>query len=404
MRSPDTRIASGSFESRAKSTAASTVPGGDEQRPLALDERRASGSCPARRRRSPACSRSPRGTRLRSSSDFSSTGLAAVLRLLAERVQARHQRRQRRSAERPRRRATRGRPRRPRGTRRHDPRVAAGYGARRWLTSRSSSTAERVALPRSPDRIARMRAGAAAAVEAGHAVLVAGGSALDAVEAAVRRARGRAGVQRRPRRRAHARTATVELDAAVMDGTDRRAGAVASVRGRPPSGARRPRGDGGRTPRADGRRRRRSSSRARPGSSAARRRGSSSTARKDEAAAGDTVGAVARDAQRPAGGGDLDRRLAGQAQRTRRRLAADRLPARGPTTRPPPSPAPATARRSSARRRAHEVDALMRHAGLVAGGRVRRRARRREPARRRGRPDRRQRHRRASRRPSRRRR
>src|SRR5829696_4976256 len=36
-----------------------------------------------------------------------------------------------------------------------------------------------------PDRAERMRAGAAAAVEAGHAVLAAGGAALDAVEAAV---------------------------------------------------------------------------------------------------------------------------------------------------------------------------------------------------------------------------
>ena len=40
-------------------------------------------------------------------------------------------------------------------------------------------------MPHDPDRLDRMRSGAAAGVEAGHAVLAAGGSALDAVEAAV---------------------------------------------------------------------------------------------------------------------------------------------------------------------------------------------------------------------------
>ena len=40
-------------------------------------------------------------------------------------------------------------------------------------------------LPRDEDRLERMRAGAATAVEAGHRVLAAGGAALDAVEAAV---------------------------------------------------------------------------------------------------------------------------------------------------------------------------------------------------------------------------
>ena len=85
-------------------------------------------------------------------------------------------------------------------------------------------------LPGDPERIERWRAGAAAAVEAGHAVLVAGGSALDAVEAAVvvleddpefNAGRGAALTE----------YGRVELDASVMEGSGRRAGAVAAVRG-----------------------------------------------------------------------------------------------------------------------------------------------------------------------------
>ena len=81
-----------------------------------------------------------------------------------------------------------------------------------------------------PDRVARMRAGAASAVEAGHAVLAAGGPALDAVEAAVvvleddpefNAGRGAALTE----------YGRVELDASMMDGTTRAAGAVAAVRG-----------------------------------------------------------------------------------------------------------------------------------------------------------------------------
>jgi L-asparaginase / beta-aspartyl-peptidase len=81
-----------------------------------------------------------------------------------------------------------------------------------------------------PDRVARMRAGAAAAVEAGHAVLAAGGPALDAVEAAVvvleddpefNAGRGAALTE----------YGRVELDASMMDGATRAAGAVAAVRG-----------------------------------------------------------------------------------------------------------------------------------------------------------------------------
>jgi beta-aspartyl-peptidase (threonine type) len=85
-------------------------------------------------------------------------------------------------------------------------------------------------LPSDEARIARMRSGAAAAVEAGHAVLAAGGTALDAVEAAVvvleddpefNAGRGAALTE----------YGRVELDASMMDGTTRAAGAVAAVRG-----------------------------------------------------------------------------------------------------------------------------------------------------------------------------
>jgi isoaspartyl peptidase/L-asparaginase-like protein (Ntn-hydrolase superfamily) len=85
-------------------------------------------------------------------------------------------------------------------------------------------------LPSDADRLERMRAGAAAAVEAGHAVLAAGGAALDAVEAAVvvleddpefNAGRGAALTE----------YGRVELDASMMDGSTRAAGAVAAVRG-----------------------------------------------------------------------------------------------------------------------------------------------------------------------------
>jgi L-asparaginase / beta-aspartyl-peptidase len=85
-------------------------------------------------------------------------------------------------------------------------------------------------LPRDPERIERMRSGAAAAVTAGHDVLARGGSALDAVEAAVvileddpefNAGRGAALTE----------YGRVELDASVMDGATRAAGAVAAVRG-----------------------------------------------------------------------------------------------------------------------------------------------------------------------------
>ena len=85
-------------------------------------------------------------------------------------------------------------------------------------------------LPRDPQRIERMRSGAGSAVAAGHDVLARGGTALDAVEAAVvileddpefNAGRGAALTE----------YGRVELDASVMDGTTRAAGAVAAVRG-----------------------------------------------------------------------------------------------------------------------------------------------------------------------------
>src|SRR5918997_3557015 len=85
-------------------------------------------------------------------------------------------------------------------------------------------------LPRDSGREARMHAGAAAAVDAGHAVLADGGSALDAVEAAV------VALEDDPefnagRGAALTEDGRVELDASVMRGADRAAGAVAAVRG-----------------------------------------------------------------------------------------------------------------------------------------------------------------------------
>lgn len=85
-------------------------------------------------------------------------------------------------------------------------------------------------MPRDADRAARMRSGARAAVEAGHAVLATGGAALDAVEAAVvvleddpefNAGRGAALTE----------YGRVELDASIMEGAERAAGAVAALRG-----------------------------------------------------------------------------------------------------------------------------------------------------------------------------
>ncbi len=85
-------------------------------------------------------------------------------------------------------------------------------------------------MPSDPDRLERMKQGAAVAVEAGHAVLSAGGSALDAVEAAIvvleddpefNAGRGAALTE----------DGSVELDASIMEGTGHRSGAVAGVAG-----------------------------------------------------------------------------------------------------------------------------------------------------------------------------
>ena len=81
----------------------------------------------------------------------------------------------------------------------------------------------------SPEQEEQARAGLNAALDAGEAVLAAGGSALDAVEAAARVLEedpsfnaGRGSVL--------SASGVVELDAAIMDGRDRRAGAVAGMR------------------------------------------------------------------------------------------------------------------------------------------------------------------------------
>jgi beta-aspartyl-peptidase (threonine type) len=80
----------------------------------------------------------------------------------------------------------------------------------------------------SAERFDRLRAGVRAAAEAGNAILGAGGSALDAVVAAVRVLEDdpefNAGTGA-----ALTRDGTVETDAAVMDGDTRRVGGVAAV-------------------------------------------------------------------------------------------------------------------------------------------------------------------------------
>ena len=88
------------------------------------------------------------------------------------------------------------------------------------------------AVPRatlSPEREQRYRAGLEAALAGGYAVLERGGSSLDAVTAAVRILEDdpcfNAG-----RGAALTREGAAELDAAIMDGRQQRAGAVASVR------------------------------------------------------------------------------------------------------------------------------------------------------------------------------
>jgi beta-aspartyl-peptidase (threonine type) len=81
----------------------------------------------------------------------------------------------------------------------------------------------------SADDEAAYRAGLVAARDAGAAVLAAGGLALDAVEAAVRALEDDPGFNA-GRGAVLDRNGFAELDAAIMDGRDRSAGAVAQVR------------------------------------------------------------------------------------------------------------------------------------------------------------------------------
>ena len=222
-------------------------------------------------------------------------------------------------------------------------------------------------LPRDAERIERMRSGAAAAVEAGHAVLAAGGAALDAVEAAVvvleddpefNAGRGAALTE----------YGRVELDASMMDGTTRAAGAVAAVRGvRNPIRAARAVLEEGRHVLLVGppatefaataglafesetwfvteRERQALANAARAGARHGRRR----RARRARAA----WPPPPRPAASPASGS--------AASATRRWWA----PARGPTTRPSPSRAPGHGESIIRSALAHEVDALLRHRGL----------------------------------------
>ncbi len=73
-----------------------------------------------------------------------------------------------------------------------------------------------------------MRAGLNAALDAGGTILSGGGAALDAVEAAVRVLEDDPAFNA-GRGAALARDGGVELDAAIMDGTSRNAGAVAGI-------------------------------------------------------------------------------------------------------------------------------------------------------------------------------
>jgi beta-aspartyl-peptidase (threonine type) len=80
-----------------------------------------------------------------------------------------------------------------------------------------------------PEADAQYRAGLSDALEAGSKVLAAGGSSLDAVEAAVR------ALEDNPNFNAGkgavlTREGVAELDASIMDGRDRRAGAVTQIR------------------------------------------------------------------------------------------------------------------------------------------------------------------------------
>ena len=84
--------------------------------------------------------------------------------------------------------------------------------------------------PTDPERAARLREGCLAAVRAGHALLAAGASALDALQAAVRLLEDDPAFNAGRGAALNAR-GEAELDAALMRGSDRAAGAVAALRG-----------------------------------------------------------------------------------------------------------------------------------------------------------------------------
>lgn len=106
--------------------------------------------------------------------------------------------------------------------------VASGIGRRVLDATASAIIVHGGAGEVTGDRFARLREGARKAAAAGDAILIAGGSALDAVVAAVRVLEDdpeyNAGTGS-----ALTRDGTVETDASVMDGATYRVGAVAAV-------------------------------------------------------------------------------------------------------------------------------------------------------------------------------
>lgn len=107
--------------------------------------------------------------------------------------------------------------------------TAAGPISRRVLEATSSAIIVHGGAGEvTADRFARLREGARRAAEAGDSILLAGGSALDAVGAAVRVLEDdpeyNAGTGS-----ALTRDGTVETDASIMDGVTQRVGAVAAV-------------------------------------------------------------------------------------------------------------------------------------------------------------------------------
>src|SRR3954452_2020306 len=100
---------------------------------------------------------------------------------------------------------------------------------RRWrLMIHGGAGSERIAHDNAAHE-ASARAGLEAALEAGSAILANGGSAADAVEAAARLLEENPCFHAR-RGRLLTQTGEVELDAAIMEGRTRRAGAVAGIK------------------------------------------------------------------------------------------------------------------------------------------------------------------------------